>query len=411
MGAIYFAGTYPPIMCGIASYTSYLTCQSHDDGWGVLSFDLKKYGDPLVDEPAATEKVSYKIPGRKGYTAQSIMEGLKELGAKVGESVLWFQHEFGIWSNDDRFISTLKEINFHKIVTFHTIHFQSTQTSTGLTKIEIELLRGLLPNVDAVTVFSRGAYYAVTDAFPLYKDKVYILRHGIHSYPEIRLLSRKKAKEKLNDFLINESNLDQEAKDSLRKQRVLIDENALVVGQTGYMAPEKNSDSLFAIRDELQKLIPGKNVVVIRVGAPREERQKLYVKKLYGMQNGINKFLLPIFLPGNMFPMAQRAFDINFYWPTDCTQSGVMSHALGAGALIASRDMEGVGENLRDAGELVDSDLSSLLQKMKEVVYNSNIEEEIEKAALNYAEENSWGNQMRRHYELAERVLTTSLIR
>ena len=105
-----------------------------------------------------------------------------------------------------------------------------------------------------------------------------------------------------------------------------------------------------------------------------------------------------------MLSIAQRAFDINLCWPKDCTQSGILAHALGAGAIIAGRDLEGVGETLKKAGMLVDTDLRRLLMKVKDLILNPELKEKIEETALKYAAKFSWKNQARRHYELAELV-------
>jgi hypothetical protein len=56
-----------------------------------------------------------------------------------------------------------------------------------------------------------------------------------------------------------------------------------------------------------------------------------------------------------------RALDIHFYWPSDCTQSGIIAHALGTGATIACRDMEGVGETVKMAGGLTSPDFGRLV--------------------------------------------------
>jgi glycosyltransferase involved in cell wall biosynthesis len=406
MPFIYFAGTYKPIMCGIADYTSFITRKSPVGRWGVLSFDLKRYGAPLrADDGVAADWVWYGIPGRNEFSASVILQGIKELGAEGEDAVLWFEHENGIWPNDIKFVAMLKNLNMPKVVTFHTLHFQSAETPFGLRRNQYNLLRILLPYVDAITVFSRGVYHAVTLAFPEYREKVYIIKHGIHSYPEISRLSRKEAKEKLNDFLLYESDFDRETKETLYKQRTFIDPNTVVIGQTGFLCPSKRSELLYTIRDRLQKLIPHKRITAVRIGSSRDEFQKTYAEQLRRKYNDGDKFLLETWLPQNMLPLTQRAFDINFYWPRECTQSGVLAHALGAGAVVAGRDLEGVGETLKEAGELADTELRHLLLKMKNLILDPELREKIEETALKYAVEFSWERQAQRHYELAERIL------
>ena len=406
MRPIYFVGTYPPIMCGIATYTSYLTRESPQNQWHVLSFDLEKYGAPLTNgRKSKAEPVWYGISGHHDYCARDILKGMQELGHEnIDDAVLWFQHEAAIWSNPRRFVAMLKQIQMPKVVTLHTLHFQSKETPSGLREYQYDLLQNMLPHVDAITVFSYGVYWAIISAFPEHCTKVFVLKHGIHSYPEISQLSKKEAKEKLYDFLLYESKLDQGNKEALHQHRIFTDPNIAVIGQTGFLCPLKKSESLYIVRKKLQKMIPHKQIAAIRIGRPREESHKTYARKLHSNLNDSNDFLLDTWLPDDMMALAQRAFDINFYWPRECTQSGIMAHALGAGAIIAGRDMEGLGETLRGAGEIVDTDLESLIDKIRKAILNPELCSKIEGNALNYAEEFSWKNQVRRHYALTESI-------
>ncbi|MFO8101457.1 MAG: hypothetical protein R6U37_04705 [Dehalococcoidia bacterium] len=254
MASIYFAGTYPPIMCGIAAYTNYLTRESPLNRWGVLSFNLDKYGASLTNHAAsATEPVWYGLEGHFDFCAGDIMAGLDELGADISDSVLWFQHETAIWANPRKFEAMMKRLDIPKIITFHTLHFQSNETPAGLRASQYEFLQNLLPHVDAVTVFSYGVYWAVISAFPEYSTKVYVIRHGIHSYPDVTSLSREEAKEKLYEFLMEESNLDSESRELLYQQQIFTDPETVILGQTGFLCPLKQSESLYMVRENLQK--------------------------------------------------------------------------------------------------------------------------------------------------------------
>lgn len=403
--SIYFVGPYNPIMCGIADYTSFLTRNSPDGRWGVLSFDLDRYGVPLKSDREVTGCVWYDIPDRRSFSAPVIQEGLRELGVEKKHSVLWFQHEFGIWPGIVKFAAMLKNLDMPKVVTFHTLHYQSLETPTGLRREQYDLLRMLLPYVDAITVFSHGVYHAVTSAFPEYRDKVFIIKHGIHAYPEITRLSRREAKEKLNDFLLYDSGLDQETKEALHKQRIFLDSDTVIIGQPGFLCPAKGSELLYPVTGCLQRAIPHKKIVAVRIGSPRDKIQQIYAGKLRGKTNNRDEFLLETWVPQNMLPVAQRAFDVNFYWPRECTQSGVQAHAIGVGAIVAGRDLEGVGETLKAAGELADTSLRHLMVKMHDLILKRELSERIEETVLNYAAKFCWENQVRSHYELAERIL------
>lgn len=403
---IYFTGPYEPIMCGIGDYTEYLTYKSPNGKWGMLSFNLSKYGGSLIGNCTPHEgPVWYGIPDRHSYSSEVIQRGLDRLGADRRDSVVWFQHEFGIWPHRWQFVDMLKGLDIPTVVTFHTLHFQSTETRFGLRKEQYEFLSILLRYVDAVTVFSRGVYGAVAAAFPEYIDKIHVIKHGIHHYPEVSRLTRREAREKLNDYLLYDSNLDSRTRERLHRERILLDTDTVIIGQTGFLSPAKGSELLYTVRDSLDKIVPHKRVAALRIGSPRDKYQEEYATRLQKAQDGKPNFLLKVWLPQGILPLAQRAFDINFYWPVECTQSGVLAHALGAGAVIASRDIEGVGEVLEDAGSVVDADLATLTLKIKNLIINPEFTDVVVEKALDYANEYSWENQVKRHYELAKHLL------
>ncbi|HEY41969.1 MAG TPA: hypothetical protein G4O18_08985 [Dehalococcoidia bacterium] len=406
MTSICFAGPYKPIMCGIGDYTEFLTRKSPGARWGVLSFNLSAYGGPLVSNGTPQKgPVWYGIPDRHSYGSAVIQQGLDILGVDTRDSVVWFQHEFGIWPHNALFVNMLKGLDIPAVVTFHTLHFQSTETRYGLRKEQFDFLRTLLPYVDGITVFSRGVYGAVAAAFPEYIDKIHVVKHGIHHYPEVSRLARREAKEKLNDYLLYDSDLDSRTRERLHEQRILLDPETIVLGQTGFLSPAKGSELLYTVRNSLDRVVPQKRIAALRIGTPRDKYQEEYAARLQKAQDGKPNFLLKVWLPQAMLPVAQRAFDMNFYWPVECTQSGVLAHALGAGAVIASRDIEGVGETLKDAGAIIDTDLARLMVKMKSLIINPELSEDISEKALDYAEEYSWDNQVRRHYELSQQIL------
>ena len=105
-------------------------------------------------------------------------------------------------------------------------------------------------------------------------------------------MSRTEAKEKLNDFLLYEADLDRATKEALSRQRVLLDPDTVVVGQTGFLCPLKQSGLLYTARDDLQKIVPHKRIVAVRIGGPREDSHKHYAERLRKEQNGTDKFLV-----------------------------------------------------------------------------------------------------------------------
>jgi len=404
MAFITFITPYKPIICGIADYAGFITRESPPGRWDVLSFNLDNYGVPLSDDRAPlTTTAWYGIHGRDDFSANSILEGLRP----VEDQVLWFQHEFGIWRDNTRFVNMLRDLNNTKVVTLHTLHFQSSETPYGLRRQEYSLLHLLLPHTDAITVFSDGVYKAVTRAFPQYSDKVHVLWHGTHLYPEVARMSRAEAKARIHEYLVGDSGLDQASKDNLRQQRVLLDPETVVIGGAGFITASKGIELLYHARNALRQMLPRREIAAVYVGVLRQvdnSNDSKCAAELRTRYNGAGQFFLETYLPGDMLPLLLRALDIYFYWPSDCTQSGIVAHALGAGATIACRDLEAVGQTVRMAGGLTSADFAHLIARTKELILDSRLRNEMSERAVGYAEGFSWRNQALKHFELAEQL-------
>jgi hypothetical protein len=265
----------------------------------------------------------------------------------------------------------------------------------------------LLPHTDAVTVFSSGVYKAVTVAFPEHTDKVRVLRHGIHLYPEISSLSKADAKARLHDYLVSELELDVAIRERLRQERVLLDPDISVIGGTGFVTASKGTGFINTACDELQRMLPGKKIAALYVGHLREPdnaTDREWAAGAKAIFNGPGQFFFETYLPREMLAVLLRAIDVYFYWPSDCTQSGIVAHALGAGATIACRDLEGVGEMVKMAGGLAHKDLEGLLLDIRELLLDPSLSEQMSERGLGYAENFSWRNQALRHFELAEQL-------
>ncbi len=404
MAFITFITPYKPVICGVAGYAGYVTGESPPGRWDVLSFSLRDYGVPMRhDEAPFNDPVRYRIPGREDFSASSILEGLRP----KEDQVLWFQHEFGIWRDSTRFINMLRDIEMPKVVTPHSLHFQSSKTPYGLRMQECSFLHGLLPYADAITVFSNGGYKAVTRTFPEYADKVHVLRHGAHLYPRFARMSKLEAKARIHDYLVGESGLDKAIKDNLTQQRVFLDPDTVVIGGTGFITAYKGIELLYRAQNALQQQLPREKIAAVYAGFLREADSSIDSKcaaELRSRYNGARQVFLETYLPKDMLPVLLRALDVYFYWPSDCTQSGIVAHALGAGATIACRDMEGVGETAKMAGGLTSADFAQLIAGIRELILNPVLRNRLSEKALRYAEEFSWRNQALKHFELAEQL-------
>lgn len=408
MAFITFVTTYRPMVCGIADYTEYITGESPAGEWEVLSFDLKN-GAPLrAKGPSQIDPVWYGIPSHDVYSAGDIMRGMSQRP----DQVLWFQHEFGIWRDSIGFIEMLRGLAVPKVVTLHSLHFQSSETVYGLRRNEYHLLRALVPVTDAITVFGEGVAAAVGRAFPEYKEKVHILRHGAHVYPAVSSMSRMEAKARAHHYLVHESDLDEDSKAVLERERVLLSPDTVVIGGAGFVTRSKGIEKLFDACDLLRQALPDADIAAVYTGHLREPGNRpnsSYASGLTSTFRDARGLLLDTYLPRKMLAVMLRALDVYFYWPGDCTQSGIISHALGAGATIVSRNLEGVGETVGMAGGVIGSDFERTVARVQELVGNPAIRERLSERATRYADEFSWRRQAMRHFELADHLCRSGL--
>lgn len=123
---IEFVSTFPPIMCGIGTYTKYLVSHMPLDAYRVISFKLDDF---------------FWFPEPYEFNGQVLYElSLKEptLPASLKGRVIWFQHAFGIWGENPfhflRLLEDGKKRDKKVVASFHTIHFQSPDTDSGMGK-------------------------------------------------------------------------------------------------------------------------------------------------------------------------------------------------------------------------------------------------------------------------------------
>lgn len=392
---INFFSTFPPIKCGIGTYTKYLTSMMPKECWKVVSFELNKFLMDFEKDKKLEEQVEYII-SLKNPELPNIKEN----------EVLWFQHAFGMWGGKEYscFYELLKQAKQKKkkvIISLHTIHFQSTETSFGLQEKEKKLLYEILPFIDAVTVFSNGAYKSVINTCPEYKDKVVVLRHGVHLYPEI---DKNEAKKILLKYLINQF------KQIQFLQNFLFEDKTILIGNLGFVTFNKAPFKLYELREILQSKLPDHKIIAIYIGTVQQRKDKnidddtSLLEKLKDFDDGKENLFFEKYLPEEILPIMFRALDFAEFWSYNATQSGRLSHAQGTKTCVVGRDIEGIGETLKLCQLPVDNTLEGLAEKIKMLILNPELKEKILKINKQYAEQFSYKKQAQKHLMLAEIV-------
>ncbi len=398
---ISFISTFPPMMCGIGSYTKYLVSHMPSDSWRVISFKLDEFSQ-FPESSELDDRVSYEL---------SLTD--RALPSSPEGKVVWFQHAFGMWGEDPsyflKFLKDAKERGGKVVASFHTVHFQSPETNLGMEKKELELLKRALPLLDALTVFTKGAYQTVIKAFPEYKDRIVVIRHGVHLYPEV---SRRKARERLIEYLIDQAEIPFRKKRELEKNYShLLSPKTIILGNFGFITADKAFSDLYRFRQLIQERVPRHRIITFVIGKIQKRKDKELseflplLEGLKSVHDGEGNLFFENYLPEELLPVALRALDFTIFWPHNATQSGRMSHALGAGTCVMGRDIEGIGETLKLCGLPATETLEELAEVVREYILHPGLRQKAEERGREYAKRYSYEAQAKKHLLLAESLM------
>lgn len=398
-----FVSTYPPAMCGIGTYTKYLTDWMSEDQWTVITFKPDEF---------SIERGEWENQRNNRIYPWITLED-PSLPEKIPEGILWFQHSFGMWGRVNTYFLKLIEEGKRRGrkvgASFHTIHFQSNETPWGMQKKEMELLEEVLPLLDFATVFTSGARRAVIEAFPQYREKVLILRHGVHRYPP---MNQEEARKKLFSYLNRNPFLSSRDKSNLMKlEKSLSKKEAILIGNYGFITQDKDPIQLYEVGAFLQKRIPHQRIVTLFIGKIQERKDKKrevclpILERLKALHDGETKLFYEDYLPEKIFPFAFRALDVAIFWCSNATQSGRMAHAQGTGVAIAGRDLEGIGETLKLSGLPSSQTMEGLSDKIAEILSEPALRREMQEKSERYAQQFSFSHQAQKHLQVEDALL------
>ena len=327
MTKIIFMSAFPPMIYGIGSYTKYLVDSLYDKGCdcGIISFDPFACEFPIMKEKKAECEypVKYTIPSCYDYNFKLIIDSLTNL-YEYGENYgFWIQQGDSLWRNRLKFVKMLKFLKKKKvkniIVTHHTLNFQSPETKFGFTKWQYKLLKNELPYIDVNTVFTKGVYMAFTQAFPKYKERTVLIRHGVPIYPRI---NQENAKKETLSWLESENELNQDWQKSVESlNSKIFEKNNITIGDIGFIDDRKLSNTIYLTKKLLQKRFPDKNIIGLYIGTLSFQSLKTIscLQRLRNLHKPKNNFyFFETYTPEHLFAKSLKALDIIHMWQEDC---------------------------------------------------------------------------------------------
>jgi glycosyltransferase involved in cell wall biosynthesis len=163
--SIAFVSTYPPTVCGLASFTASLVdAVAHDRrtrrGLGVVN---------LADGPTRTASPDVAFHHRVG-NAPSLETAAKVLNSYDTVSI---QHEFGIFggTDGDEVVDLLSKLTVPTAVTFHTVLDHPTGNQRAI-------IRNLVVHADRIVVMSETASQRMIQRYGVDDERIEVIPHG-----------------------------------------------------------------------------------------------------------------------------------------------------------------------------------------------------------------------------------------
>ena len=294
---IAFVSTYPPIECGIGTYTAFLVEA------------LKKTSSEIhvVSQYGAEGRHVYPSysPGEDGIAGK-----IFNAAVKVTPDLVHIQHEFGLYGELDgiavlELIYRLKSTGTPVIATFHTV-----EEKPGFRKALI--IRTMCRELDGIIVHGQKHVDILQTVFNAERSKLFLVPHGAREMNPIA-----DAKKKLD----------------LEDKKVIL--------LAGYFRPTKCFDRIVDLFPQIVKKVPDAWLVLsgkLRMLEFSTYRATLFEK----INNSVAKDRIEVFrgqFPQKTFDTILSAADIVVLPYAAGAQSGIMAHAMTFGKPVITSNL------------------------------------------------------------------------
>lgn len=354
--------------CGIATYSEHLVAHYPKNDCIIFGNNL----DGMNDTGAPNMPPIIRCFSKKG-----IHEDLLSKIIQSGVNVVHFQHEFGLFQNHESFVNllkTLKQTNrIRTVITFHTV----------FTKKEWN--------------------WMITDYIP-YLDRIIV---HTESAKEVLGLGT-------NCFMIPHGSVIVKPKPRTEARKYFgIPEDKFVVLTLGFITPTKGAiDNIIAVNRLKNKypnlflLIAGFAVVPDNNYTNLEYALELFKNVKAANANEFVKIMFK-FIPESELDYFAGASDVAIenYYDTQFSTSG-MSHLMMSYGLpnISSRSNILSDLNEQRSIKYDVKNLDQMTDALDQLIGNELLRKTIRDNCLKYADETSWSNTAKRHYDLYDGI-------
>jgi len=380
-----FISTFPPVKCGIASFTQDL----------IISIIPKIKDDILINICALQKRATpglYKFPVSMvmdGHQLDSCIETADKINQDPRIELVCIEHEFGLYGGElGAFILgflTMLEKPF--IIRFHTV-LPAPDTK------RLKLVQTIALLADKVIVMTNNSARLLKEDYQLDENKIIIIPHGIHANSTINA-----GELKLKYDLANK----------------------LVLTTFGLLSPNKGIESGIIAMKEISKQFPEAIYIVLGLTHPnllQEEGEKYrdYLQQIID-DNNLNKNvrLVNEYVPTKKLMEYLALTDIYLFTSRDPDQavSGTFLYAMGAGCAIISNSFAMATEMLdSETGVIIErGNQNELVANAIYLLQNKRIRQQMGENAYLKTRENALKNVAEKHLELFYQILKKPVVK
>jgi glycosyltransferase involved in cell wall biosynthesis len=381
--SIIFLTSYPPVECGIATYTNDLLNEFRkilpvNLDTTVCAIENNKYG-------AAYPEEIYGVFYSKEL--HNYIDLAKRLNNDENIEAIFVEHEFGLFGGmyGDYLIYLLKILRKPVFITFHTV----LPDPDPYLKTLVEKLGKY---ASGITVMTNNSAHILNEVYNVDMNKIFVIPHGTHPVDHINKDLMKKKFDLENRFVLSTFGL--------------ISRNKSIETMLDAMAP------VVERFPEVMYLVLGKTHPQVAGHEGESYREELTEKvKKYNLTNNV-RFINRYFTLEELLSYL-KATDVYLFTSKDKHQavSGTLSYAMGTGLPVFSTPIPQAKEVLGNAGLFYDFENSKQLSEL--LLYtlsNPDIIDELSDYSIKKANSHTWNKISKMHLKMIRKILNKEKI-